>query len=394
MRKLALLVMTGALIVGGCSRSEPPKSEAESQKPDEHAAEKAEGTPGVLRVKAEMLRDLKVTTAEVEARPGGEGSTLLGELRVNENAYAEVGAPIASRVVNVNAGIGDNVRVGEALAMLQSTDLGRSRADIITAQSRLELAKQILERKKRLSAEKIVAQKDVQEAESNVATAEADLRAARASVRAMGASADESNDSSQYSLRSPVSGTVIERFAIKGKMVGAEEVLFKVGDLSNLWLNVQAYERDAVRIKRGSEVLITLPALPGRSISGKVDLVGRSVNPESRTLTIRVVVANRDGVLRPGMSATAWVTPGDAGAATITAPAASLQRLGNDWVVFIPGKQPGEFEIRKVGRGRDLGGEIEILNGVSAREKVVVEGAFLLKAEAEKARGEGSEHDH
>lgn len=391
MRKLALLVMTAVLIVGGCNRSEP---KAESQHPDEHAAEKAQSTPGVLRVKAEMLRDLKITTAEVEARPGGEGSMLLGELRVNENAYAEVGAPISSRIINVNAGIGDSVRAGEALALLQSTELGRSRADIISAQSRFELSKQILERKKRLSAERIVAQKDVQEAESNVATAEADLRAAKASVRALGASADEANDSSHYALRSPIDGSVIERFAIKGKMVGAEEVLFKVGDLSNLWLNVQAYERDAVRIKRGSDVLITLPALPGRSISGKVDLVGRSVNPESRTLTVRVVVANRDGVLRPGMSATAWVTPGEAGVATITAPAAALQRLGEDWVVFIPGKQPREFEIRKVGRGRDLGGEIEILNGLSARERVVVDGAFLLKAEADKARGEGGEHEH
>ena len=87
--------------------------------------------------------------------------------------------------------------------------------------------------------------------------------------------------------------------------------------------------------------------------------------------------------------------PVDSGAQPVVAvPAAALQRLGDRWCVFVPGHEEGEFEIREVGRGRDLGGEVEILSGLRAGETIVVEGAFLLKAEADKARGEGEHHDH
>jgi membrane fusion protein, heavy metal efflux system len=98
-------------------------------------------------------------------------------------------------------------------------------------------------------------------------------------------------------------------------------------------------------------------------------------------------------LLRPGMSATARVRLGDAGEMIVAVPAASLQRMQEEWRVFIP-KTEGAFEMRTVGRGRDLGGEVEIVSGLRSGENVVVEGAFLLKAEAEKARGEGEQHEH
>ncbi len=392
MKRLILLGVLTLGLLAGCRRDAEQAQEAATQPASPAVGHKEE--PGVLHVKREMLRDLKVTTAEVESRPAGEASMLLGELRVNEGAYAEIGVPISSRIVALHAGLTDLVGKGQALATLQSTELGRARADVITAKARLDLGNQTLVRKQRLHAERIVAEREVQEAQANASAAEAELRAAHASLRALGAGADEPTDSSQYSLWSPISGTVIERNAVTGQMVDAEEVLFKVADLSLLWLTVQAFERDAVRIRTGSQVRIIFPALPGTSYSGRVDLVGRQVNPDSRTVTVRVVIRNREGRFRPGMSASAWVTPGDDTATTITVPAAALQRLAEDWVVFIPQAAKGEFEVRKVGRGRDLGGEIEILSGLKPGERVVVDGAFLLKAEAEKARGAGEEHKH
>lgn len=392
MKYLVLLALVVLALLSGCKRAaeEPQQAATQSSSP----AVEHEEEPGILHVKQEMLRDLKITTAEVESRPAGQASMLLGELRVNEDAYAEIAAPISSRIMALNAGINDFLRRDQSLATLQSTELGRGRADVIAAKARLDLAAQVLERKRRLHGERIVPEREVQEAQASAAAAEADYRAARARLRALGAVTDEPADSSQYTLQSPISGTVIERKAVTGRMVDAEEVLFKVADLSSLWLTVQAFERDAVRIQPGSQVRIIFPALPGTSYTGKVDLVGKQVNPESRTVSVRVVIRNRDGRLRPGMSASAWVTPGDETTTTITVPAAALQRFGEDWVVFIPRPTKGEFEMRKVGRGRDLGGEIEILSGLTAREHVVVDGAFLLKAEAEKARGAGEEHKH
>jgi membrane fusion protein, heavy metal efflux system len=380
----------------GCSRTGPNRQTGE-------AAETA-STPnvgnarpekGVLRIEPEMLRDLKVTTAPVEQRPGGEGSILLGELRVNENAYAQVGAPVPSRILILHAASGQAVEAGQGLATLQSTELGKARSELITANARSELARQTMERKRRLAFEHIVSQRELQEAEANVSSSEADARAARAALQALGVTlaSDESADSSQYVLRSPVKGVVLERVAVKGQLAEPAQPLFRVGDLSILWLTIQAFERDAVRIRQGSPVRITFAALPGRTFTGKVGLIGKEVNSQSRTIPIRVEVANSEGLLRPGMSATAWVSPGSDSRVVLTVPAAALQRIEDEWVVFIPQSQE-RFEIRRVGRGRDLGGEVELVSGVKAGETVVVDGAFLLKAEADKSRGEGDEHEH
>jgi cobalt-zinc-cadmium efflux system membrane fusion protein len=92
------------------------------------------------------------------------------------------------------------------------------------------------------------------------------------------------------------------------------------------------------------------------------------------------------------MSATVWLPIGEGGT-VIAVPVAALQRLEDKWCVFVP-RESGVFEIRPVGRGRDMGGEVEIVSGLKAGETVVVEGAFLLRAEAEKARGEGEHHEH
>jgi cobalt-zinc-cadmium efflux system membrane fusion protein len=109
---------------------------------------------------------------------------------------------------------------------------------------------------------------------------------------------------------------------------------------------------------------------------------------------VRLELDNAEGLLRPGMSATASIPLGGAGTAITTVPAAALQRLENGWAVFLPTDERGVFERREVGRGRTLGDEVEVLSGLKAGEQVVVEGAFLLKSEVEKASGGGEEHGH
>ena len=106
---------------------------------------------------------------------------------------------------------------------------------------------------------------------------------------------------------------------------------------------------------------------------------------------IRIDLPNRDGTLRPGMSATAWLPVGDAQSRLLSVPAAALQRVRDRWCVFVP-RNGSTFEIRPVGRGRDLAGEVEILSGLKAGDTVVVDGAFLLKAESEKSAEEHEEH--
>jgi cobalt-zinc-cadmium efflux system membrane fusion protein len=347
-----------------------------------------------LEIDREMLRDLRITTTKAESRPAGEAVSVLGELRVDEGRYAEVGSPITARAVRLLASAGDEVRAGQILVELQSGELARARAELATAASRVELAGRILARKRDLAAERITPEREVQEAESQLSIAEAEMRSARASLQALGAGTDdEASEPSRFTLRTPIAGTVIERSLAVGQMVDPTKPLFEIADLSRLWLVVHAFERDAVRVKVGAPARITLPAMPGRTFNGTVTLVGRRVEAESRTVPVRLELSNSDQTLRPGMSATAAIELSETGGQILAVPVAALQRVQDQWVVFIP-RAEGRFEIRTVGRGRDLGGEVEILTGVRPDDVVVVEGSFLLKAEADKARGEGEHENH
>lgn len=372
------------------------KKEAAEEHTDEHAekpaAQEAEHAENILEIEEGTLRDLKLTTAVVEQRPGGEAVKILGELEANQNAYAEVGSPITARVVRVIASEGQPVRTGQPLAELQSTELGRARADLYSAQARYEVARKTLERKQSLGVDRIVPRREVQEAEADVAAATADLNAARSALNALGVGSG-GGDGSHFVLRSPINGTVLSRSVALGQMIDASRSVFTIGNLGTLWLTGHAFERDAIRIQPGTEARVALAAMPGQALRGRVTFVGAQVEAASRTIPVRIELANPNNLLRPGMSATALVGVSQGGAPVLTVPVAALQRVRDAWAVFIQ-RSPNTFEIRPVGRGRDLEGEVEILAGLKPGESVVVEGAFLLKAEAEKASGEGDHHDH
>jgi cobalt-zinc-cadmium efflux system membrane fusion protein len=382
---------------GGGDKAEMKEEAGHAKETGEHGGEEHSegeamaGEEGMLTVDAEVLRDLKLTTFPAELRPGGEGVTALGELKVDEGAYAEAGTPIPARVVRLIASPGQHVRRGQPLAELQSVELGQARAQQTAAQARAELARKTVERKRGLAEERIVSRGELQRAEADLTGAEADLRAAEAAVSALGVGVG-GRDLSGFALLSPVSGTVLERTAVQGQTADPSRPLFRIGDLSRLWLIVQAPERDALRVRPGSTAEIVLAAMPGSRLQGAVDWVGREVDPHSRTVPVRIVLPNEGGQLKPGMFATAWLATGGEGEKVVAVPTTALQRMDDQWIVFLP-KGEGKFEVRPVERGRDLGNEVAILSGLQPGERVVAEGAFILRAEAEKKEG-GAEHHH
>lgn len=387
-------LLSGAILplvvvaVVGCrsdSTSTPqPLPANEGEKP-----EAAGVSASTLRIDREMLRDLRITTSNVEEHRGGESASFLGELGVNQNAYAEVSAPMMARVVSLPAVEGQRVGAGDVLARLESGELAKARGDLATAEARRDLAQRTLDRKRSLNEEKIVPTREVQEAEHEMIAADAQVHAAQAALRALGAPdrAADGNSAASLILRSPVGGVVLERTVALGQTADPSKPLFRIADLSTLWLTVHAFERDAVRLATGVSARITFAAIPGRTFQGTVALIGQSVDPDSRTVAARIDLPNRDGLLRPGMSATAWLPVGEQGI-LLAVPAAAVQRVRDRWCVFIP-KDDRTFEIRPIGRGRDIAGEVEILSGVRAGEPIVVDGAFLLKAETERSAAEG-----
>jgi membrane fusion protein, heavy metal efflux system len=391
----AFITLVACIALAGCGRrsEEPAKPPAAAPNADEAAAHKEDAN--TVEVDEGMLRDRRITIRDVESRPGGERIMLLGELAVDQRAYAEVGTPVAARVTRLLVNAGDPVRRGQTLLELTSPELGRERAEYLSAAARLKLAEAALERKRSLAAEKIVPLREVQEAESAAGEARASLRASRAAIAAFGVEPPvddgEGATSSAFALRSPITGSVIERSAVVGQMLDPATPAFRIGNLSALWLTVHAFERDAVRIRQGVVARLSFPALQGQDFEGRVTMVGRQVESESRTVPVRIDVKNSGDLLRPGMSATAALPVGATGTPILTVPVASVQRVRNEWCVFLP-KDANHFEIRRIGRGRDLGGDVEVLSGLRAGEKVVVDGAFLLKAQAEKAEADHDAH--
>lgn len=392
MRTATLLLLCLPVLGCGGSAPDPEPDTAETAGAGDAAVN--DTAAGTVTVDAGMLRDLRITTRAVESRPGGEQIVLLGETAVDERTYAEVGVPIAARVTRLLVNEGDTVRAGQVLAELTSPDLGHARAEYLSAQARVALADASLERARGLAAERIVPQREVEAAQSEAAAARAMQRSAQTAVETFGVDAAGGDTTSVFTLRAAVGGTVIERRALVGQMLDPAEPAFRIGNLSALWLTVHAFERDAVRVERGTTARLAFPALPGRDFSGVVTVVGREVERESRTVPVRLEVENRDGVLRPGMSAVASMPVGASGTPILTVPVAAVQRVRDEWCVFLPGSDDATFQIRRIGRGRDLAGEVEVLSGVSAGETIVVDGAFLLKAQAERGSGSSDEHAH
>ncbi len=387
-RTACLIAMMGAAACGSRDAGPAHRDVPASTPAAPHEAPHDEAD---LHVATDTRRDLRITTALVSQETGVEQvSEMPGEIQVDDNRYAEVGSPVDGRLARVFVQPGAQVAVGDALAEVRSPGIGRARADYTAAVARQRLAQQSVARVAALVAERIAPQRELQEAEAALASAEADVASASTMLRAVGVdpAAPVTGDVAAIVLRAPIAGTVIDRDASLGQSVDPARTLFRLADLGRVWLVARAFERDAGRLRVGATVRALIPALPGDVRVGRVVWTGRRVSSESRTLPIRIELENRAGALKPGMTATALVPLAHTAGTALTVPAGALQRLGDAWVTFVPrGDDQWHFEVRTVGRGRDLGPAVEVVSGLSAGERVVVDGAFVLKAEAEKARG-------
>ncbi|MDB4956943.1 MAG: Cobalt/zinc/cadmium efflux transporter, rane fusion protein CzcB family [Myxococcales bacterium] len=386
----ARLIIAMAFLVGchGHKDDEDHEVAEPTERSTRNGAGSSNGGISVVKIEPEMLRDLRVTIGKATLHAAGERVSAISEVHVNEDAYAEIAAPVSARVARVLAKPGDPVKVGQVLAELRSPDLAQARATAEAARAHLDVAKANADRKRGLAADRLIPERERIEADAALTEADAAYKVAVSGLRKYGGTEGETG----ISLKSPVAGTVIDRDVVVGQLADPSKTLFKVGDLSTLWLVAHVFERDAVRVQSDGKGTASFAALPGKTRDVMIKWIGREVDPASRTIAIRFDVANADGVLRPGMTATVSIPLGDVNDQAICVPAAAVQRIGESWVVFVP-QGPGQFAVRPIGRGRDLGGEVEVMTGLTAGEEIVVGGAFLLKAEADKARGGGDRED-
>lgn len=313
------------------------------------------------------------------------------EVQVNHIRVAHVAPLVRGRLQKVEAHLGDQVRKDQVLAKMQSTDLGNLRAALKQAEARKRVADAALERKKRLADAGVTATKELVAAEGDVEKAAADVQAARAELSVYGVGSRGSGAS--VALHSPLAGVVLERHAIEGEVVDSATTLFVVADLSRVWVIGSVFERDVSRVVRGLPAEVSVIAAPGRSWRGVVDYVDAALDPESRTVAIRVELDNHDGVLRPGLFGTIAIGEAEAeGREVLAVPDAALQNIEGTMVVFAE-VEPSVFEALTVVPGARAHGLTEIKDGLEVGTPIAVAGTFALKSKLlESSLGEGHAH--
>jgi cobalt-zinc-cadmium efflux system membrane fusion protein len=316
-----------------------------------------------------------------------------GRVTYDETRSAQISAPIAGRVQRVLARIGDRVAQGQPLALIESPEIGRAQSDYLRANAEREVADRAFERAKTLFEKKGVSRSEVQRLEGEALRARAAVQEARHHLTILGFTeeavarlGETGAVQAVMPLVSPLSGVVARNEAVTGAGVEPTKMLYLVSDLSVLWVEADVPERDLGRVQAGQPAEIRVQAYPDRTFTGRVQTLGRALDEESRTLTVRIVVPNRDDALKSGMLAQVSLLTGG-GEEAVTVPADAVQRDGERSLVFVE-QQSGVFAVREVTVGRKAGNRIEIRSGVEPGEKVVTTGSFRLKSDMKKTEME------
>jgi len=385
LQTIFLLTLLSAMVQVGCKQTPPATSSPASSSP----------TPA---------QSSTIETEIVAPQSIAGVIPATGKILVPENGVAVIGPVNAGRIVRLYAGQGTRVRKGQRLAELESADIDQAEADYLKAladyenavrssAAEVKLAQQSYDRNKLLFEQKVTAGKNLQAAEHDLEVAKAAgensvngtkaaLTAARRHLLILGlddatidALAKKTNLAATFSLNSPIDGIVVERNATVGASVGTDANLFKIIDLSRVWIDADVFEKDLPRVRPGQEVRLTVTAFPGSTFTGKVILINSVVDPETRTVKVRTEVANPDGRLKPDMFANVQIVT-DLNRAAISIPQSAVLNDEGKTIVFVAAGNG--YQKRQVQAGIQNNDRVEIVDGLVAGDKVVVKGNYLL----------------
>jgi cobalt-zinc-cadmium efflux system membrane fusion protein len=359
----------------------------EGKKPQGATAEAGPQGPRTVRLDTGTIQRLGIKVEPAGAAAPSRAIHVPGTLDYNLDRYAEIGVPLEGRVTRVDVRVGDRVKKGALLATVVVPTVAAAQAEYLTAQAAAQAARKNRDREEDLLSRQLTTAREAEVARSEAAQAEAALAAAEARLRALRVGIPGSETAvaaaGTMNLTSPIDGMVVGRKANLGAFLTPDEQAFIVADLSELWALLDVYEADLGYLHVGAEVDLVVDALPGKTYKGTLQLIEPQLGRSTRAARARVMVPNADGALRAGLFVRASIKlPADMPGALLV-PAAAVQPLGEQDVVFVE-REPGRFEIRPVRVARRTVDVIEVAEGLSAGERIAVEGAFLLRGEAAK----------
>lgn len=397
----AQLLLLLLLLVPSTACTQPSVTE------DAHGdeAEEEGNQDGIVEIGPEMLEHLEIDTVAVEVRSLPAELETTGQVDFEQDRLAHVTPRIPGRVEEVHADLGDEIKKGQILAVIDSIELGQAKSTYLQGRAHEELARQNFEREEGLYAERISSEQEMLAAKAAHLEAVARLRNAEETLRLYGIQDSQittlSYKESRTSLlpvRAPLSGRVVEKHVTVGELVTPERNMFAIADLGHVWVWIDVYERDLRHVHLEDDVEVIVDSFPGEVFGGKVSYLSSQVDVDTRTVRARIDVENSEKKLRPGMFAKVRLTDphqepsGPESEPSVVVPTLALQRDGAAFIVFVALGQ-NRFERREVELGRKSGDFVEIRSGLAPTDTVVIQGTFLLKSEASKERmGAGHEH--
>ena len=405
-RAILMALCLSALALAGCEKSQSPqdgaaKSAAAGKTTDKHGheAEKSgghedgHGEEEQLKLSAEEIAAAGIRTEELAEQEISEQLVLTATIRPNQDRIAHVAPRVPGRIVKAHVNLGEAVKAGQTLAVLDSLEVGEAHSAWLQARTAQALAKADFERAEMLHTDQIIARKDHLRSHAEYEKSKAALAAAADRLRMLGVSPSPSSDGkavSAFPLTTPFAGTVIEKHAILGELAQPDKALYTVADLSKLWIEANLFEKDLGRVRAGADAVVTVAAYPGEAFLGRLTYIAAVVDKETRTVQARVEVANPDGRLKPEMFATAAVRTGGRGKGLLLPEEAVVLMQGQP-TAFV--EEHGGFEPRSVELGEKLHGRVVVKAGLAAGDKVVTAGTYALKARIMKSQlGEGHAH--
>jgi cobalt-zinc-cadmium efflux system membrane fusion protein len=299
---------------------------------------------------------------------------------------AHVGPRVGGVAREVYASLGDTVRAGQLLAVLESRELADSKAAFLAASERSRLTEATYRREERLWQEKVSSERDFLDASNGLAEAKIELRAAEQKLHALGLGQDEVRQLAEepdtgythYRITAPFNGEVIDRHITVGETIPTETPVFTVADLTTVWIDLSVYQKDLAEVEPGQLVHVK-PANNGVEGSAAIEFVQPLLGEDTRTALARITMPNSERRWKPGMFVTATVVV-DAAQVDIRVPRTALIRMEDgDDVVFVQTDEG--FEPRPVSLGRRAHEHVEVTSGLKPGERYVAAGGFNLKAE-------------
>ncbi len=306
--------------------------------------------------------------------------TLPGEIIFNHHTLVKVVPRMPGMVTSVSRHVGQQVKKGEVLAVIESPMLAELRSQYLIAQKRLKLIRTTFEREKQLWEEKITAKQDYLAAQEMLGEAEAILHLALVKLRSLGVQPESSHSGqnlARFEILAPISGLVISKAIALGVTLKEDQEIFTIADVSTVWTAISTYPKDLNIVKVGQKAVVNATAFNVVG-EGTITYISTLIGEQTRTATARIELDNKDGRWRPGMFVNAKLVTEEI-QVPVAIRANAIQTMRGKSVIF--GRYGKYFEMRPLKLGLSDEKMVEVLKGFSAGEQYAAGNSFAIKAE-------------